>query len=238
MNKIKQKLLLIIISFCVIIQIVTYSNATEGTISSTSIRLRKSASTSSEVLETILKGEKVEIISEENQTTEENTAEKIVADTTITQDSNQTKVEENKQQKVSNQKNTNQSKSTSQNISNNKVEKSTANSNVKKQEQVVETNKQTVQTSKVTQQNQTKYVRNDAMIQKIKSVIENNVTEDMKTYGYTIVVDSTIKNSTNQFTFTESRVKSNIRYSFGTIRIYAEDYYSNGQFIMTECYIL
>ena len=89
-----------------------------------------------------------------------------------------------------------------------------------------------------TVQNQTKYVRNDTMIQKIKSVIENNVTEDMKKYGYTIVVDSSIKELTNQFTFTESRVISNIKYSFGTIRIYAEDYYSNGKLIMTECYIL
>ena len=76
------------------------------------------------------------------------------------------------------------------------------------------------------------------MIQKIKVTIENNVTEDMKKYGYEIVVDSSIKELTNQFTFTESRVKNNIKYSFGTIRIYAEDYYSNGQLIMTECYIL
>ena len=76
------------------------------------------------------------------------------------------------------------------------------------------------------------------MIQKIKVTIENNVTEDMKKYGYEIVIDSSIKELTNQFTFTETRVKNNIRYSFGTIRIYAEDYYSNGQLIMTECYIL
>ena len=60
----------------------------------------------------------------------------------------------------------------------------------------------------------------------------------MKKYGYEIVIDSSIKELTNQFTFTETRVKKNIRYSFGTIRIYAEDYYSNGQLIMTECYIL
>ena len=83
-----------------------------------------------------------------------------------------------------------------------------------------------------------KYVRNDAMINKIKSVIENNPSEYMTTYGYTIVVDSSIKENTNQFTFTETRVKSYIGYKFGTIRIYAEDYYRNGQLIMTECYIL
>ena len=84
---------------------------------------------------------------------------------------------------------------------------------------------------------QEKYIRNDMMIAKIKSIIESNVTEDMKTYGYTIIVDSSIKERTNQFTFTENRVKSAICNKFGTIRIYAEDYYSGGQLIMTECYI-
>ena len=76
------------------------------------------------------------------------------------------------------------------------------------------------------------------MIEKIRQIIKNNETDNMKKYGYNIVVDSSIKAQTNQFTFSESRVKNNIRYSFGTIRIYAEDYYSNGKLIMTECYIL
>jgi hypothetical protein len=97
-----------------------------------------------------------------------------------------------------------------------------------------ETTKATTQTKT----NETKYVRNDQMIQRIRQVIQSNETEDMKNYGYTIVVDSSIKSQTNQFTFTENRVKTNIRYSFGTIRIYAEDYYSDGQLIMTQCYIL
>ena len=76
------------------------------------------------------------------------------------------------------------------------------------------------------------------MINNIKSVIENNPSEYMNTYGYNIVVDSSIKENTNQFTFTETRVKAYIAYKFGTIRIYAEDYYKNGQLIMTECYII
>ena len=82
-----------------------------------------------------------------------------------------------------------------------------------------------------------KYVRNDAMINKIKSVIENNPSEYMLNYGYNIVVDSSIKANANQFTFTETRVKAYIAYCFGTIKIYAEDYYRNGQLIMTECYL-
>ena len=86
--------------------------------------------------------------------------------------------------------------------------------------------------------NTEKYVKNDAMINKIKNVIQNNESDFMKQYGYNIVVDSSIKAQTNQFTYTENRVKSYIRYKFGTIRIYAEDYYVNGNLIMTECYIL
>ena len=108
-------------------------------------------------------------------------------------------------------------------------------------EQVVEQTKQEQVQQPVQEKpvvNETKYVRNDAMIERIRQVINNNATEDMKNYGYNIVVDSSIKNSVNQFTFTENRVKNMIRYSFGTIKIYAEDYYSNGQLIMTECYIL
>lgn len=83
-----------------------------------------------------------------------------------------------------------------------------------------------------------KDVRNDDMINKIKNVINSNPSSNMLQYGYTIVVDSSIKELTNQFTFTENRVKNMIRYSFGTIKVYAEDHYYNGQFIMTECYIL
>lgn len=86
--------------------------------------------------------------------------------------------------------------------------------------------------------NTEKYVKNDAMINKIKNVIQNNESDFMKQYGYNIVVDSSIKAKTNQFTYTENRVKSYITYKFGTIRIYAEDYYVNGNLIMTECYIL
>lgn len=80
--------------------------------------------------------------------------------------------------------------------------------------------------------------RNDKMIEKIRNVIKNNETEDMKNFGYQIVVDSSIKGITNQFTYSESRVINYLRNKFGTIRIYAEDYYCNGEFIMTECYII
>lgn len=82
------------------------------------------------------------------------------------------------------------------------------------------------------------YRRNDEMINKIKQIIQNNESDFMKMYGYEIVVDSSIKGRTNQFTFTENRVKAYLPYKFGTIRIYVEDYIVNGHLEMTECYIL
>lgn len=82
------------------------------------------------------------------------------------------------------------------------------------------------------------YVKNDEMINKIQQVIKNNESEFMKMYGYEVIVDSSIKTRTNQFTYTENRVKAYLSYKFGTIKIYAEDYYVNGQLVMTECYIL
>lgn len=82
------------------------------------------------------------------------------------------------------------------------------------------------------------FVQNDKMIQEIKKVIEDNETENMKKFGYDIVPDPSIKELTNQFTFYESRVKNYLKYKSGTIRIYAEDCYKNGQFIMTQCYII
>lgn len=82
------------------------------------------------------------------------------------------------------------------------------------------------------------YKTNDAMINAIKNVINSNQSEDMKIYGYNIVIDSSIVNITSQFTYTEQRVIDKIKYKFGTIKIYVRDYYNNGEFICTQCYII
>lgn len=82
------------------------------------------------------------------------------------------------------------------------------------------------------------YRINQTMIETIKSVINNNPSEDMKTYGFELVVDSSIPQLTNEFTYSESRVKSKIAYKFGTIKIYARDYYCNGNYISTQCFII
>ena len=75
-------------------------------------------------------------------------------------------------------------------------------------------------------------------IDEIRNIINSNPSEDMKIYGYEIVVDSSITELTTQFTFTEKRVKDKIAWKFGTIRIYAQDYYKNRQYITTECYLI
>ena len=82
------------------------------------------------------------------------------------------------------------------------------------------------------------YKINEQMINKIKSIIENNETADMKKYGYEIVPDSTIPELTNEFTFTEQRVINKITWKSGIIRIYARDYYFNGNYISTQCFII
>ena len=111
----------------------------------------------------------------------------------------------------------------------------TSTTETSKKEEIKEDSKPTQTT---TPANTEKYVRNDEMINKIRGVMQNNESDFMKQYGYNIVVDSSIKEQTNQFTYTESRVINYLKYKFGTIRIYAEDYYKNGNLIMTMCYIL
>jgi hypothetical protein len=111
---------------------------------------------------------------------------------------------------------------------------SSSNSNNEK-EMIVEESASKEETSNAKKE---EYIKNDEMINRIKQVIQNNESEFMQKYGYEVTVDSSIKAHTNQFTFTENRVKAYLPYKFGTIRIYAEDYYVNGQLVMTECYIL
>lgn len=82
------------------------------------------------------------------------------------------------------------------------------------------------------------YRENTELINKIKNIIKNNETEDMKMYGYDIVVDSTIPEMTNEFTFSEQRVINKLAWKFGTIRIYVRDYYCNGTYISTQCFII
>lgn len=105
---------------------------------------------------------------------------------------------------------------------------SAINKDISQEKIVVEDNKTPVE----------EYRINEKKIAEIRNIINSNPSEDMKLYGYEIVVDSSITEVTTQFTFTEKRVKDKIAWKFGTIRIYAQDYYKNGQYITTECYLI
>lgn len=150
------------------------------------------------------------------------------------------KTDDNKQIETSqvNTSNSNDSKNKTSTVKQNQTQVNTSTQNQQAANQTPITTPSTQTPIQNTTVESEKYVKNDMMINKIKNVINNNQSDNMKTYGYTIQVDPSIKTKTNQFTFTESRVINFIKYAFGTIRVYAEDYYNNGQLIMTECYIL
>lgn len=94
-----------------------------------------------------------------------------------------------------------------------------------------------VEETKDTAQGDT-YVYNAEMTQKIVDIINNNPSEFMKTYGFTVSIDSSIPSLTNQFTFFENRVIEKIASKAGNIRVYAQDHYLNGEYLFTECFII
>ena len=78
--------------------------------------------------------------------------------------------------------------------------------------------------------------RNDEMIQKIKTYISTHESERMKKYGYSFVVDPNVVKRTNAFTFSEFNMQSCLDLT-GEIVIYAQDYYCNGQYVETQCFV-
>ena len=77
---------------------------------------------------------------------------------------------------------------------------SAINKDISQEKLVVEDNKTPVEEYRV----------NEKKIAEIRNIINSNPSEDMKLYGYEIVVDSSITEVTTQFTFTEKRVKDKI----------------------------
>lgn len=81
------------------------------------------------------------------------------------------------------------------------------------------------------------FKQNDAYIQKIRNYLTTHESEDMKQYGYTIKIDSSIVGQTTGFTYSELNM-SGCTNTAGTIRIYARDYYLNGNYVETQCFVL
>lgn len=99
-----------------------------------------------------------------------------------------------------------------------------------------ETKQETVK--KDTPKNIKAYVRNTTMENTMKEYMENNPSEYMQQYGFTIEPDSKIVNETNQFSYTEYRMSAKIKHKFGTIKIYAQDVFLDGVYQFTECFLL
>lgn len=99
-------------------------------------------------------------------------------------------------------------------------------------------NKEIIQEPQIQETVQEEYIYNNEMTQRIINIINNNPSEYMIQDGYSVEIDSSIVNLTNQFTFTDERVINKILYKAGTIKVYAQDYYFGGQYLFTECYIM
>ena len=91
---------------------------------------------------------------------------------------------------------------------------------------------------KDTPKNIKSYVRNTTIENTMKEYMENNPSEYMQQYGFTIEPDSKIVNETNQFSYTEYRMSAKIKHKFGTIKIYAQDVFLDGVYQFTECFLL
>ena len=129
--------------------------------------------------------------------------------------------------------------SKNENISkNNETSEQVKKNTITKDEKSEYTNVEQIKKNEELKKQEEKCIINYEMIEKIKNIIINNESEDMKRYGYSVIVDSSITNITNQFTFSEKRVIDKITLKFGTIRIYAFDYYEMEQFICTQCFII
>lgn len=81
------------------------------------------------------------------------------------------------------------------------------------------------------------FKRNDTYIQKIENYLTIHESEDMKKYGYTIQKDEKIVNQTTGFTYSDINM-SGYTNKAGTIRIYARDYFLNGNYVETQCFVL
>ncbi len=121
---------------------------------------------------------------------------------------------------------------------NNSIKKTSEN---KEENNVSSNNDKKVEKTQETLPNETlkeEYRFNSEITNKIINTINNNLTSDMVNYGYSIVIDKTIVNLTNQFTYTEKRVIDKINLKFGVIRVYSRDYYKNGNYMWTECFLI
>ena len=228
----------------------TEKNQTENTVS---IQLAKEENTAAEdEIETDFSQEIIEVpLEDKTEIPETNTMQEKIVTTqpTITTQAN---TQEKKTQETSSSK-PKETKSNTQSNSNLQVQPKTQETVQPKEQEKVQTQPK-VQTQTQTQvntetpkqqtvqsqvsNNKESFKENTAIINEIRNIINSNPSTYMKQLGYNIVVDSSIVNLTTGFTYTQTRVKNAISCSFGTIRIYARDYYVGNELRWTEAFIL
>ena len=89
---------------------------------------------------------------------------------------------------------------------------------------------------------------NAGIEQQVINIINANPSQSMIQYKYSIISDSSIigtagfftvdKNSSSVNTTIKNRVLNMLTYRSGVIKIYTRDYFKNGSYVWTECYIL
>lgn len=143
--------------------------------------------------------------------------------------------------------NTSSSNKTNQTMSNNtKKEVLTSpkkdNTIINNKQEITEKPKQEV-VSTPPKQEETKHVKkeefkpNMKMANQMVEIIKANPGQFMKDYGYEVVIDKSIIEKTNQFTFTKQRIIDKISQKAGTIKVYSQDYYVDGKLVWIECYL-
>lgn len=176
-----------------------------------------------------------------------NTVELNLCNATKKDECRTTKIKKKKEKIVYSKKDTKDNNRKEDTIKNNKTNKKVKNNEQKKTNSKSKNNKSKNENTKEkvninkndeTIKNVTEYKINKTKIAEMKRIINSNPSSEMIEFGYNIVVDSSIVNSTNEFTYTEKRVKSKMINKFGTIKIYARDYYINGKYISTQCFII
>lgn len=172
-----------------------------------------------------IKEQEKSTISTDNKSTEQTASKEETKVTTNKEQTSNNETQTNKKEEVKQEEQQTESKEDKQ------QEQETENKETSNQEQQ-ETNKQEVEEKEETTQEIVREVkRNDTYIQKMKNYITTNDKS-----SYSIVVDESIVNNTYGFTYSEFNMSGYLG-CYSTYRIYAQDYYVNGQYVETRCYI-
>ena len=174
------------------------------------------------------KKEEKSTISTDNKSTQQTTSKEDAKETVNKEQTSNNETQINKKEEIKQEE-----KETQQEVNKQQEQKQeTENKQDSKQEQQ-ETNKQEDKQQEVEEEQETirEVKRNDTYIQMIKDYITTNDKSD-----YSIEVDPSVVNTSYGFTYSEFNLSGYIG-GYSVYRIYAQDYYVNGEYVETRCYI-